>query len=264
MGVRSDDWVRAVRDDPIKGRDLYPWWDDGLTAGFHLGRALCQMWTDVRWRSVLNDDEYDDWDFICDDLCDAFKADPSLDYPWREWVELIDVLDEFEGASNVTPEMEKVIREQAAKVPADQPLIGYRRYPVKVNLTDGWSIRIPGAMTESWEGHTWSAWDGQRTVWFSNWSLTKKDKASTPVPAAEVLKAMKLPDGDVIHHREKKQIGKAILGETEENGEKLINLKAFSAVDGKAALCNIFYHDKTDYDWAVATWHSLTSSPATK
>jgi hypothetical protein len=107
------------------------------------------------------------------------------------------------------------------------------------------------------EDKTWSAWDGQRTVWFSNWGLTKQDGA--PVPAAEVLEAMKLPPGKtLIRHRAGGLVGKAQRGETEEDGEKLLNLKAFSAVDGKAALCNVFYHDPADDDWAVATWHSLT------
>jgi hypothetical protein len=261
MGVRSSEWIHAVREDPQTGRDLYPWWEEGLTASFFLGRALCQLWTEVRWRPVLSDEEYDDWDFICDDLCRAYNADPTLNYPWREWVELIEILDGFEGATSATPEMEEVIRSRAAQVPADQPLIGYRRYPVKVNLSDDWSMRIPGAMTELWEDNTWSAWDGQRTVWFSNWSITTKDDA--PVPAAEVLQAMQLPEGDLIHHRDGDLIGKAILGETEEDGEELLNLKAFSAVAGKAALCNIYYHDEDDQDWAMATWHSLTS-PASK
>jgi hypothetical protein len=261
VGVRSNKWIRAVAKDPERGRDIYPWWDDGLTAGFYLGRALCDLWTKVRWRPALTGDEYDDWDFVCSDLVEAYKADPSLDYPWREWAELIDILNEFEGATYVTPELEKVIRQRAAKVPKKRPLIGYRRYPVKVNLLDGWSIRIPGEMAEMWEDNTWSAWDGDRTVWFSNWSLTKKD--DTPVPAAEVLKAMSLSEGDVIRHRDGKLIGRACLRDTEEDGEELINLQAFSAVNGKAALCNIFYHDENDYDWAVETWHSLTAAANT-
>jgi hypothetical protein len=261
MGVRSIEWVRAVAEDPRKGRDIYPWWEDGLTAGFHLGRALTQMWTAVRWRPVLSDDEYDEWSLICEDLCDAYKADPALDYPWREWAELIDILGGVEGACGVTPAIEKVIRKRAAKVPADRPLIGYRRYPVKVDLLDGWSIRIPGAMAEKWEDNTWSAWDGQRTVWFSNWGLTRKD--GSPVPAAEALKVMTIPEGKPVRHKEGSLIGRGGLRETEEDGEVLQNLMAISAVDGKTALCNIFYHDKGDYDWAVATWHSLTGTPAT-
>ena len=261
VGVRSVDWIRAVRKDPRKGIDLYPWWDDGLTAGFHLGRALCRMWADVRWRPLLTDEEYDAWDDVCSDLCQAYELDPDLDYPWREWAELVDILNGFEGASGVTPELEKVIRKKAARVPASRPLIGYRRFPVKVDLLDGWSITIPGAMAEKWEDLTWSAWDGVRTVWFGNWGLTRDGE---PVPAADVLDAMKLPKGKLIKHRQGKLIGKAIRGEVEEDGKTLLNLKAFSAVDGKAALCNVFYDDPADDGWAIDTWHSLTAEPATE
>ena len=116
-------------------------------------------------------------------------------------------------------------------------------------------------MAEKWEELTWSAWDGVRTVWFSCWGLTKDDE---PVPAADVLDAMELPKGKLVRHRDGKLIGKAIRGEVEEDGETLLNLKAFSAVDGKAALCNVFYQDRADDDWAVATWHSLTAGPATR
>lgn len=257
MGVRPDAWVRSVAADPRNGRDIYPWWEDGLTASFFLGRALCEMWSKVRWRPVLSDEEYDDWDFICSDLCRAYKAGPSLSYPWREWAELVEILNGFEGASGVSPQMlEEVIQAQAARVPADRPLIGYRRYPVRVSLSGGWSVRVPGAMAELWEDNLWSAWDGRRTVWFSNWRLTAQD--GSPVPAADALRAMELPGPEMLHHRDGGLVGKATLGTAEEDGHRLLNLKAFSAVDGQAALCNVYYHDQDDYDWAVATWHSLT------
>jgi len=48
LGVRSNEWVRAVAEDPSNGRDLYPWWDDGLTASAYLGLALCNLWAVVR------------------------------------------------------------------------------------------------------------------------------------------------------------------------------------------------------------------------
>jgi hypothetical protein len=256
LGPRSNEWIRAVLADPRNGRDIYPWWDDGLTAGFFLGRALCELWSKLRWRPALMDEEFDDWDFVCDDLCRAYELDSSLDYPWREWTELIDILNDFEGASSVTSELESVIRERAAQVPAERALIGYRRYPVVVRLSNGWQIRIPGAMAEAWEEGAWSAWDGRRTVWFSHWTLGRED--GQPVPAKEVLEVMNLPEGEPIEHRDGGLIGRATLGEVEEDGERLINLKAFSAVEGKAALCNIFYHDEDDFDWAVATWHSLS------
>jgi hypothetical protein len=260
MGVRSDEWVRAVAADPRNGRDIYPWWDEGLTAGFFRGRGVHEMWLNVRWREILNDEEYDAWDSTCSDLCEAYKLDPTLDFPWREWAELIDMLDDFEGASAMTEELSAIVRERAAQVPADRPLIGYRRFPVKVSLLDGWTITIPGAMTEKWEEAVWSAWDGDRTVWFSNWGITNK---GVPVPAEQCLAAMKLPDPDaeVIPHRDGDLVGKAHRGTCEEDDDELLSLRAYSAVDGKAALCNVYFRDESDFEWALRTWHSLNAPP---
>jgi len=254
-GIRSREWIQSILDDPRNGIDIYPWWEDGLTPRFRLGRALCDMWTKVRWRPILTDDEYEDGDWLHLDLCHALAGDPTLDFPWREWAELIDMLDESEGATMLDG---RDVREEVHKRAKKRPLIGYRRYPVKVELLDGWSITIPGEMVEQWDKLTWSAWDGDRTVWVNNWGITKD---GVPIPAQEVLDAMKIREGEIIPHQNGDLIGKAILGETEENDETLINLQAFSAVDGKSALCNIYYHDEEDYDWAIETWHSLSAPP---
>src|SRR5262249_27890888 len=247
MGMRSEKWIRSIRDDPRRGIDIFPWWDDGLGPSFFLGRALCGMWSKVRWRPALTEEEYDEWHQIHRDLCLAYEADPSRAYPWREWAELIDILNESEGAGMVTRDVAEEVRDRAAKVPAKQPLIGYRRYPARVHLTESWSIRIPGEMAEAWEDESWSACDAERTVWFSSWTITKD---GTDVPAKKLLDDMKLHKGDMLRHRAGKLIGKAVLRETTEDGKRLRNLQAYSAVDGSAALCNVFYAKRKDDEWA--------------
>jgi hypothetical protein len=130
---------------------------------------------------------------------------------------------------------------------------------VQVDLQDGWSITIPGAMAEQWEpeGENWSAWDGRRTVWFHRWTFSKKTGG---VPSAEEVLAMaekQLPEGERFEHRTPRVLGLAALAPHEEDGKAMLNLKAFSAVPGGLALCNVFFDDPADRDWAVATWHSL-------
>jgi hypothetical protein len=215
------------------------------------------MWTDVRWRPPLSDDEYEDWDWLHRDLCDAYEKDPTLDFPWREWADLIKHLDQSEGATwTSNGNKSKEIRARAKKVSKKVPLIGYRRYPLRVELTDGWSIRIPGEFAEDWEDHLWSAWDGRRTVWFSSWSVSSQGK---PVPAKQILDTIKTT-GKQLKHRDKRLIGKAVKRKSkEESGETLNNLQAYSAVDGKYALGNLFFPEGDDYDWAIETWHSLTT-----
>jgi len=43
-----------------------------------------------------------------------------------------------------------------------------------------------------------------------------------------------------------------------ENGRSLWKLNAFSATPGHVALCNCYFDEAADRDWAVAVWHSLT------
>jgi hypothetical protein len=261
LGVRSEDWVRAVSADPAMGIDIYPWWDEEFSASTLLGLALYGLWNQVCWRPILDEEEYDAWDYLCEKLVDAYQLDPTLAYPWRSWLELIELLDAYDGASQVDGELKAEIQKRANHLPQGLPLIGYRRYPVRVDLAGGWSIRIPGAMKDVWDDSTWSAGDGRRTVWFAYWELALPD--GSPVPAVEILTSLKLPAGDAIEHPDGHLAGKAMLDEVEENGETLHNLKAFSVLEGRAAMCNVYFADHADYDWALETWHSLTWRPQT-
>jgi hypothetical protein len=256
IGPRSMKWIRAVAKDPRAGIDLYPWWDDGIGATFYRGRALARMWTDLRWHPARTGEEIDANEDVHDDLARAFDADPTIDLPWREWAELIDILNAGEGAYWPGKDRTAAVRKRAAKVPPRTPLVGYRRHPVRVDLAGPWSIEVPGGMAEEWEDGSWSAWDGVRTVWVTAWNINTGQKKPT---AVRTLAEMELPDGEVIHHKADGLVGKAIWKPYEENGEQLWNLKAFSAVPGKAALCNVYVPKASDRAWALATWKSLTA-----
>lgn len=259
VGVRSRDWIEHVAADPVDGRDVYPWWDEGLTAGFYLGRALCELWTTIRWSPPISGDEYDAWDWTCSDLCRAYRLDPHLAYPWREWAELIDLLDEYEGATDVDEPLDQIIREKAAAVSETIPLIGYRRFPIDVRLLDGWTIEIPGTMASEWKDDAWSAWDGNRTVWFKCWSVRQAD--DSPVPAESMLSALAKDNEKPLSFQSGDLFGIAFRQEVDEDGKPLLNLGAYTVVDGKYALFNFFLTDPNDFDWAVATWRSVKCPP---
>ncbi len=97
MGPRDVPWWQEAADDPRTGTDFFPWWDEGLGASFFLGRALCRMWQDVRWRPPMNDEEGELLLDVHLDLERAYRLDPALPIPWREWHEIIDNLDAFYG-----------------------------------------------------------------------------------------------------------------------------------------------------------------------
>src|SRR4051812_49299930 len=54
LGPRETDWLTNTAEDPSQGTDFFAWWEPGLNAKYFLGRALVQMWSEVRWRPAVN------------------------------------------------------------------------------------------------------------------------------------------------------------------------------------------------------------------
>jgi hypothetical protein len=258
LGARSLDWVRAVQDNPIVGKDILPWWDKGITASFFQQRALSRLWTDVRWARAVDDEEQNGWLTIHRDLLEAFRHDPTISIPWTEWAELIDHLDHYDDEhveESITNEERQLVREMAEKVRSETPLVGYRRYPITVTFSDGWQIKIPGSFAERSEDGSWSAWDEERTIWVSTMEVKKKD--GTPVEARELLEAMELPAGETFQHKDGSMQGKACLLEAEENGEKTFQLRGYTAIEGRVATCTICISSAAHSTWAVEQWKML-------
>ncbi len=135
-------------------------------------------------------------------------------------------------------------------------MVGYRRNPVRTYLTGGWSIEIPGEMAEKWdEEGTWCAWDGQRTIWFTAFSRTNDD--GTAVPARNILDKSADGDGELFEFSSETVLGRAHFAPYEEDGEELWNLKVRVAANGAFAICNFYFHDEQDRDWAISTSKSL-------
>jgi hypothetical protein len=260
LGPRDLHWLEAVAEDPDRGIDLFPWWPAGIGASFYLGRALTRMWRDVRWRAPLTDDEGRLLVDVHLDLARAHRLDPSLDCPWREWRELMDDIEahfgyvEMEGV-----DVEAEVRRRAALSPSDAPPIGYRRRPVRVDLTDGWSIEIPGEMTEEWdEEGLWTAHDTGRAVFFKSYRLSKDD-GSKPA-TREILDGLTLPEGRRIGHRKEGMVGRAALVVPDRGDDDGWRLAGHNVVDGGLAVCNVLFRDPEERDWAIATWRSLENS----
>jgi hypothetical protein len=139
LGPRDTEWLRKVAADEATARDFFPWWPDERGPEVLLQRALCLMWTEVRWRAPLTDEERELLAQISRLLDTAHRLDISLAYPWREWAQLLDHLGEAKG-----PLHEMVVR-RASRVASDRPLIGYRRGQVSLQLPAGWRLTVPGS-----------------------------------------------------------------------------------------------------------------------
>ena len=69
--------------------------ETGFTAEFYLRRALTHLWTNVCWRSPINDSEAAVLDDVAASLKRAFELDPNLEYPWAEWKQVLDLLENW-------------------------------------------------------------------------------------------------------------------------------------------------------------------------
>jgi hypothetical protein len=259
LGPRPLEWFQALATDEARADEFFAWWEEGIGPAFFRGRALTRMWQDVRWRIPITDDEGEMLMDVHLDLERAFRRDPEGALPWREWYELVQYLNDYFGYVEFAEgdSLEDEIRRRGAAA-GDGPPIGYRRERVQVALTGGWSLTIPGELAEEWEpgGQTWSAWYGGRTVWFSSWTVQGGEEGERP--AAEILAELELPtEGDHYELCEGAVLGKAVFLQCEEDGQMVWNLRAYSAVDGGFALCNLYVQGQDDLPWAIEVWKTM-------
>jgi hypothetical protein len=251
LGPRDHAWLGRVAEHPQEGRDFFPWWSEGLGPDALLGRALCAMWTDVRWRAPLDERERKLLDRITAQLESAHRLDASLDYPWREWEAMLGWL-----GGKVTP-LHELVGRRAARVKPGTPLIGYRRRPVIVALPGGWKIGLPGSFAESWDTEgTFLAGEPPRTLWVS--TMAFRDDDGQPLPAERLFQTGIDERGERIEHTKGPLRGRAFVRRVAGPGGGHFELAGESAVPGALASCTISFEDPADRAWAIATWQGLT------
>ncbi len=240
LGPRDDDWLRAVAEEPQRGKDVFPWWEPGIHAASWRGRALSRLWTEVVWRPPLLDEERRLLRNVARLLERAWREDPTLEYPWREWQEVLGFL----GLGGTLAE--EVSRR--ASLVAEGPRIGYRRGLVHVLLPNGWEIRIPGSLAEEHlRDGSWVARDHRRTVRF-----VPLEDADDIAPDNAERRAMEL------EHHGARVSGRASL----HVGPSECRLTALCQAGKRRALCVVSFDDPEEKDWAVDTWHSLDRAAA--
>jgi hypothetical protein len=238
MGPRDQAWCDAVRADPSHAADAFPWWDDGPGLR-ERSRALAAMWHEVAWREPIDADERAVMERVDRDLQAAQAAAPALELPWAAWAELLDWLGEDE---------ERTAGLRARGGPRGQ-VIGYRRYPMDVELSGGWSLELPGAFVGAWEddGARYWATDGDRVIEFT--SLT----ANTDQDSQQLLEIAPEVHPVIERIASARRLGRA---EAYEEGDVHV-VHGLMVVAPEIAIltckCAI-----ADEPWALATWRSLS------
>lgn len=241
MGPRDEAWLRAVHEDPLSGRDIFPWWEPGQGAAMKLGRALSLIWTEMVWRPPLLEEERHRFREVARLLESAWREAPELAYPWREWQQVL-------GYLGVGGTLAEEVSRRAVEAPSG-PLIGYRRGAVQVTLPEGWEIRIPGSLAEErLADGSWVARDHRRSVRF----VPLQDDVEGIAPGPE----QSLPYE--FQHQGERVSGRATLHV--EPGD--CRLTALCESGTHRALCVVSFDDPDEQDWALGTWRSLDHAVA--
>ncbi|MFL5721218.1 MAG: hypothetical protein ACJ778_12165 [Chloroflexota bacterium] len=246
LGPRDMGWLDVAVTDTRIATDVTPWWADATDGKYLLNRALCLMWTDVRWRTPAMKTERMLFEEIHRLLSKAYPHDPNLTYPWRAWAELLDL-------AGIDDAMAAQVRNRARTAP-DGPLIGYRRAPVTIRH-EGWVLEIPGSFAERRTSEEW--WGGG----------AGQDITLAAVPTGTPAGPMAGPSfiqqfggdlgPDAIDHRADGVVGRAKIATDASSGVEVCILEGYSAVVGSGAAIRIVFEDPADWQWALDLWRSL-------
>ncbi len=239
MGPRDAAWRDAVLADPSHGLDAFAWTTRGPGHDAR-SRALLAMWLEVPWREPLDDAERALMEGVNADLLAARQADKTLELPWPEWAELLDHLGSAED--HVAR-----VRKRAGD---RRGTIGYRRYPMDIELAGGWTIELAGSFVSHWEddGERWWATDGERLVEFT--SLTAGDE-SDPVRLLGVA-----PEVHPVIARLAEDTRLGRIEAHTADGVHVAHGLMVSAPHVGILTCKST-PAAIDVDWALATWRSL-------
>jgi len=247
LGPRDDAWLDSAIRQPLTAMEVWPWWSDATDGRYLLNRALCLMWTEVRWRPPGIVDEAVLIDEVRGYLRRAHGLDPTLPYPWREWAELV----RLRGGED--PLAERIAA--GAKQAEAGPLIGYRRGQVTA-IQEGWSISVPGSFAERRGADEWWGGEAGRSVTLA--ATATGTPGGRPMPPEMFLDQVAGQIGeDAIQHRLGPVVGKARLTTDASSGIEVAVLDGYSAVVGSGAAVKIVFDSAADWEWALETWRSL-------
>lgn len=250
LGPRDDAWLERALADPRVASDVWPWIADAMDGRYLLGRALCLLWMDVRWRPPVGVEEVALVDEVLGLLRRAHSLEPGLDWPWAEWREL------FLLRSRPDPATWQLIeRETAGTVGGGRGgVIGYRRQPVTV-VHEGWALDVPGSFTETRAADEWAGGEAGRNVTLAG---TETAESGRPMAADLFLRQVAGHLGrDAIEHDDGVVRGRARITSDASSGIEVATLEGFSAVRGRGAAIRIEIDDPQDWRWALDTWKGL-------
>jgi hypothetical protein len=243
LGPRDADWLRRMSEGSIDYREFFSWYEVGLGGRYYLGRALVQMWCDVRWRKPVSDNEIRLLKSVLKSIDAAYRMNPKLDFPWNEWKELLILSEE---------EVPGYVRDRASGAGH----IGYRRNRVRTRLPGNWWIEAEGSFSafESDKEGALSSVDPPREIWFTAYSFSSDD----PNEAFHRMRDKALSERHELVHENENYISMADLSQnTISGGGKHYLLRTTNIGILCRSICTLVFKEPTDREWAIRVWKSL-------
>ena len=273
---REDMEARAASDEAAA--QWMPWMDPAPDASTLLAAAKSLMWCDVRWRELDPEDAPDAEGpphramlQALDLLESAYELDEDLDYPWHEWLELI----EHSGEDR---DIRPTVDARAAATPEPETPIGYRRENVTVPLPFGATIQLPGDLTWMLTDEAWVAAGGTASVQITPYSLNDgaPDRAATDLLNQawdDLMSDVEITDDPFEWSADRPdldQVGRGVHmvsepddadeapafdidadedDDDDESGPTFIT-QGLIATRGSFLLCTLMYPEETGRDWA--------------
>jgi hypothetical protein len=247
-GPLTPQWCQEViagNDIERKCREFFVWWNKDRDAGYWQNLAHLILWSEVRWRPPMSEDEERTWSMVllCEDELKKLGAASTL--PAAEIAELKELLEWPDD----TP-----CREPAKKG------IGYYRHDARWQLPGGWSLTLGGYFFHDVEddGDTLLYFFNERTVRFSSANINSDDG---PVPAEELLETAtdNAPsDAEFIEFKNGEVLSRGFICEMEEDGETFTGLSATLAIPGGAAWLTVCFNEPRHREWAMSVLRSIS------
>ncbi|MBX9687908.1 MAG: hypothetical protein K2X27_14475 [Candidatus Obscuribacterales bacterium] len=260
MGPRSAAWLKEVAKNPGAGADVFPWLKPDAGAEYLLNRALCHMWTDIRWCKPIADGDEILMRNVLFLLKEAYKLDPALNYPWREWAEIM-------AYAKVEDELSPMVRKNAVAAPISEP-IGYRRRELRVMLDQGWSVLIPGSFSESGTfdpatmNHNWQFWNDELMIWFTTYP-TYGDASGNIMPVNEAIKELDELQknlGDFVEEDSSGKVWRRTFMSGDPQKSDSFRFSSILLVPGRLAMTHVFSQKKDDLDSAIGFFKAVDNT----
>lgn len=259
LGPRDRAWLSATHRDGRAGFDALPWATPGLDARFFSGMALSLCWTEIRYRTPIDETATARIDRVLELLERAYALAPEGDYDFSLWSELFEL--KGEESLRATRIHLKAERDR------NRSSVGYRRHWVTVQIGGGWRIRVPGELETLWErdGRVWVAFDGKRSLHVSTVTASGASSASDIASTEATLEALiemedqdGAPEGEVMLLKRGPIRGRA----SQRALDVGLEIRAVSAVGPHGALGTFVIEQEDDRTWALEVWGNLEHDDA--